>query len=152
MDAKVQVEKVRDVNEKLIEELERKFVIGRPDGKSGQWNIGNTKSFLNTPNTIFLLGYVNNEVAGMISAYVLPRMDSKKSELFFYEIGVNKNYRGKGVARALIEKLKEIAKEEGIKEMFVLTNRSNTPAMNLYKSTGGVEEESKDEVMFTYNL
>lgn len=152
MEHKIRVERVKSVDGNLLNDLKRKFIPGRPDGKSGEWNLENIKTFLDTPNTIFLLGYVGDEVAGMISAYVLPRMDSNKSEVFFYEIGVNENYRGKGVARKLIERLKQIAKDEGIKEMFVLTNRSNIPAMNLYKSTGGVEEEEKDGVMFTYKL
>lgn len=79
-------------------------------------------------------------------------MDDKKAEMFFYEIGVHKDFRQQGIGKALIGELKKITKEMAINEIFVLTNHSNTAAMRLYESTGGVLSEETDEVMFTYNL
>ena len=43
------------------------------------------------------------------------------------------------------------AREVGCAEAWVLTDRSNPPALNLYSSPGGVEA-SRDQVMFTFRL
>lgn len=146
------VKRIIEVDQSLVNQLNQTFKKGEPDGKSGEWNLENASKFVAHEDNIFLLAYVDNNIAGMISAYKLQRMDDRESEMFFYEIGVNKDFRRLGVARALIEELKRITKMMGVSGMFVLTNRSNLPAMKLYESTGGVESEEKDEVMFSYKI
>lgn len=148
----MEIKRIFEINETLIYNLNQTFVKGSPDGKSGKWDLENTKKFVSNPDNIFLLAFQNESIAGMISAYVLPRMDDKKAEMFFYEIGVQKNFRQQGIGKALISELKKITIEKGIHEMFVLTNRSNTAAMKLYESTGGIPSEEIDEVMFTYTV
>ena len=148
----IKITRVSEIDQNLIDLLNKTFKKGEPDGKSGDWVLENTQKFIKNPNNIFLLAYFDNQIAGMISAYKLQRMDDKESEMFFYEIGVSKQFRQKGIGKALIEELKRIAKELGINEMFVLTNRSNLPAMKLYESTGGVVSKETDEVMFEYKL
>ena len=88
----------------------------------------------------------------MATAYVLRRMDDKKFELFFYEIGVAEDFRRQGVGKSLIEELKKVAREKRIGEMFVITNKSNVSAMKLYESTGGTPSAKADDVVFSYNL
>jgi len=148
----LEIKRILEIDQKLIALLNQTFKKGEPDGKSGDWNLENVKEFVKISDNIFLLAYFDNQIAGMISAYKLQRMDDKKSELFFYEIGVVKDFRQKGVGKALIEELKKTAKEMNVTEMFVLTNKSNIPAMKLYTSTGGIVAKETDEVMFEYKL
>jgi len=148
----VEIKRIKEVNQELINELNKTFVKGEPESKSEEWNLNNAKEFVDNPDNIFLLAYLENEIAGMLSAYKLQRMDCKRNKIFFYEIGVIKNYRQKGVGRGLIEELKNIARDMDVCEMFVLTNRSNIAAMKLYETTGGVVSKEDDEVMFAYKI
>jgi len=75
----------------------------------------------------------------------------KPAELFLNEIGVVEGARRHGVARALVDELKTIGRELGCSEIWVLTDRSNDPAMGLYAGTGG-EWDGASQVMFTYRL
>lgn len=89
-------------------------------------------------------------VVGMASAvdYVHP---DKPRELWINEVGVATSHRGRGVATRLLQALFERGRQRGCREAWVLTNRSNGPALQLYRSAGGVRGES-DTVMFTFRL
>jgi aminoglycoside 6'-N-acetyltransferase I len=55
------------------------------------------------------------------------------------------------VARAILQRLLEVARAIGCAEAWVLTDRSNEAALRLYKSSGGIEA-SGDQVMLTFRL
>lgn len=76
-------------------------------------------------------------VVGGLTAYQLPMFYRSESEIFLYEIGVLQQHRKKGVAKALIEQLKQYCKDNSIKVMFVMTTMDNEPAKKLYENTGG---------------
>jgi aminoglycoside 3-N-acetyltransferase I len=79
----------------------------------------------------------NNKVIGGLTAYELLKYKDEKTEMFLYEIGVGSAYRRRGAAAALIEFLKKICAEKGIREMFVGAEAGNLPATGLYEKTGG---------------
>jgi GNAT superfamily N-acetyltransferase len=58
-------------------------------------------------------------------------------------------YQRQGVGKRLISELKKICRERNVSKMYVLTEESNTAAMNLYKSTGG-KRIIPDSVVFLY--
>ncbi|HKC63312.1 MAG TPA: GNAT family N-acetyltransferase, partial [Pyrinomonadaceae bacterium] len=72
------------------------------------------------------------------------------SKMFLYEIEVAASHQRRGIARALIKELEHICKDGAFKSMFVFTNESNFPAMELYAATGA-KRENTDDVMFVYN-
>ena len=88
-------------------------------------------------------------IIGGLTAYELPMFKEEINEMFLYEIGVEENYRQKGIAAKLIHSLKKTCIEKGIKIIFVGTSDDNRPAIQLYKATGGEMEEIP---WFTYNL
>ncbi len=47
---------------------------------------------------------------------------------------VNKNWQGKGIAKILLKKLAEAAKENEISGLIAYTSRDNTPMINLFKT------------------
>jgi ribosomal protein S18 acetylase RimI-like enzyme len=98
-----------------------------------------------------LIAYVGDCPAGMARAMELLRVDRAEKQMFLYEIGTDEEFQRRGVARALIEELKRFSVERGCFEMFVNTGETNTPAMRLYETTGGVRE-STDDVMFIYTF
>lgn len=67
------------------------------------------------------------------------------------EVGVSPAHQNRGVGKALMHALLEVARKVGCSEAWVLTERNNQPAMRLYKAAGG-EEEREEIVMFTFKL
>ncbi|MBD0333472.1 MAG: GNAT family N-acetyltransferase, partial [Chitinophagaceae bacterium] len=65
-----------------------------------------------------------------------------------YEIGVDKKYRQKGIATAMIEMLIEVCKERAIQELYVGTEVENLAAQKLYSRRG----KKEDVVWFTYRI
>jgi aminoglycoside 3-N-acetyltransferase I len=87
---------------------------------------------------------------GGLTAYELEMYKAEIREMFLYEIAVEVGHRKKGIAKELIDFLKEIALRKGMREMYVGTTSDNKPAMKLYKATGG--EAEADVVWFVYQL
>ena len=86
-------------------------------------------------------------VVGMASAvrYVHP---DKHPQLWINEVGVAPTHRRRGVAKGMLRALLDLGESLGCSEAWVLTHRSNLPAMGLYGAAGGVAEP-EDQVMFT---
>ena len=105
--------------------------------------------FLRDPRHHLAVAIDDGQVVGFASAvhYVHP---DKPAELWINEVGVAPSHQGHGIGKAIIRTLLEHAKRLGCREAWVLTDRSNDPAMRLYASTGG--EASHDHVMFTFYL
>ena len=81
--------------------------------------------------------------------YIHP--DKPNPELWINEVGVAPSHRDRRVGSALLKALLNLGREIGCKEAWVLTDRTNTPAMRLYRSSGGVER-APDQVMFSFRL
>jgi GNAT superfamily N-acetyltransferase len=111
---------------------------------------GYLREFLSCERNYFLAALLGGQPVGLILAYRLMRVDRDQDMMLFYEIVVDKNNRKQGIGALLIDELKRICREEKIMKMWVLTNRWNLAAMELYKRTGGIESTSTDEVSFTY--
>ena len=71
--------------------------------------------------------------------------------MLLYEIEVAEPFRRRGIGAALIERTKQWARDVDADELWVLTYASNAPAMALYASTGGEEDEPGTR-MFTYRI
>jgi ribosomal protein S18 acetylase RimI-like enzyme len=74
---------------------------------------------------------------GFVVANELLHRHSFARMLIVYEIGVDRAHRRRGVGRALLDTIADVARDRGIPEGFVLTNASNAPAMALYAAAGG---------------
>lgn len=109
-----------------------------------------TAEFLQDPRHHIAVAVDEGVVVGFVSAvnYIHP---DKPAELWINEIGVAPTHRNRGVARALLELLFGVGRQEGCATAWVLTERENRAAMRLYQSCGG--EEAPDEtVMFSFEL
>jgi ribosomal protein S18 acetylase RimI-like enzyme len=57
--------------------------------------------------------------------------------MFLYELGVEERFRRRGIGRALITALAELAQSNGCTGMWVLTDDDNDAAVAAYTSSGG---------------
>ncbi len=97
-----------------------------------------TGRFLTQPEHHLCIAYVEGAPAGFISGVELTHPD-KGVEMFLYEIGVDDGFRGRGVGKALVAALAELARDRGCYGMWVLTDAENAAALNTYRSAGATE-------------
>jgi ribosomal protein S18 acetylase RimI-like enzyme len=88
------------------------------------------------------------EIVGFLYGYILRRFE--RTSFFIYSVDVAEHARRCGVAKSMLSALRERGRAGAWDEMFVFTNASNTAAMRLYASAGGVRP-NPDDVMFDFN-
>ena len=69
-------------------------------------------------------------------SYIHP---DKPLELWINEVGIAPSHRRQGIGKRVIQALFEAGRVAGCHEAWVLTDRSNTAAIQLYKSISGTE-------------
>ena len=80
------------------------------------------------------------EVIGGIAAYVLPKFEQARSELYLYDLAVDQRHRRQGVATALIEALRALAAARGVYVIFVQADLGDDAAIALYSKVGVRED------------
>lgn len=98
------------------------------------------KRLLSDPRFVLLLARMDGEAVGALSAYELVKYERERSEFYIYDLAVEEPFRRRGVATALIEALKPIARATGGWVIFVQADRIDDPAVALYRRLG-IEEE-----------
>lgn len=76
------------------------------------------------------------EVVGGLAAYVLEKFEQERKEIYIYDLAVDTDHRRKGIATALINKLKDIARSTGAYVIFVQADPGDDTATKLYESFG----------------
>lgn len=66
----------------------------------------------------------------------------KGAEMLLSELGVDDAYRRRGVGRALVEGLKDLARDTGCSGMWVPVEPGNQAATGLYLATGAHDPEA----------
>jgi GNAT superfamily N-acetyltransferase len=112
-------------------------------------DIGATGAFLADERHHLLIGYIGGQPAGFATAVELLHPDKPQPEMFLYELGVAEEYRRRGVATALMQRLVELCHERNCGEMFVLTDERNAAGAATYAKAGGKPEAAG--VMFTWD-
>jgi aminoglycoside 3-N-acetyltransferase I len=98
------------------------------------------RRLLSRAETIVLAADVDGEVAGALVAYVLEKLEQERSEIYIYDLAVAAASRRRGVATALIERLKEVAKSVGAWVIYVQADYGDEPAIALYEKLGRRED------------
>ncbi|MBR5452416.1 MAG: ribosomal protein S18-alanine N-acetyltransferase [Clostridia bacterium] len=80
--------------------------------------------------TVFLLAEENGKIVGYLG--MKPVLD----EGYISNVAVTNSARGKGIGSALLQKLDEYAKENGIRTISLEVRPSNAPAIALYEKFG----------------
>lgn len=97
-----------------------------------------------------LLLALEGEVAvGFVSGVETTHPD-KGTEMFLYELGTHEAHRRKGVARALVTALGELARERGCYGMWVGTEPDNEAAIATYRSAGFDPPEPTVTISLTF--
>jgi aminoglycoside 3-N-acetyltransferase I len=89
---------------------------------------------------IVLAAFEETQVVGGLVAYVLPKLEQERSEIYTYDLAVDEAFRRRGIATALIELLRNIAAEVGAWVIYVQADHGDDPAIALYTKLGTRED------------
>jgi aminoglycoside 3-N-acetyltransferase I len=95
---------------------------------------------LQAPTFVAVAALADAHVIGGLAAYVLPKFEQARAELYIYDLAVDAPYRRRGVATALIAALKRLAVARGIDVIFVQADLGDEPAIALYTKLGVRED------------
>jgi aminoglycoside 3-N-acetyltransferase I len=99
-----------------------------------------SKPLLEREDFIPLVAVADGKVVGGLVAYVLQKFEQERSEIYIYDLAVDEEYRRRGIATGLINKLREIARERGAWVIYVQADHGDDPAIKLYESLGTRED------------
>jgi len=113
-----------------------------------------TREFLADPRHHIAVAIDDGRVVGFASGvhYVHP---DKPPELWVNEVGVAPSHHRRGIGRLVVDSLLDVGRAHRCRSAWVLTDRTNTAALALYRAAGGVEGEgglSEQMVGFDFTL
>ncbi len=98
------------------------------------------RDLLSDANFIAVAATLEERVVGGLAAYVLRKFERARSEIYIYDLAVDDAHRRQGIATALIEALKQVARERGAYVIFVQADHGDDPAIALYTKLGVRED------------
>ncbi|HMS81901.1 MAG TPA: AAC(3)-I family aminoglycoside N-acetyltransferase [Burkholderiaceae bacterium] len=81
-----------------------------------------------------------DRVVGGLSGYLLPKPEQARSEVYLYDLAVAATHRRRGIATALIDRLRDWAVERGAWVVYVQADLGDDPAIALYTKLGVRED------------
>jgi aminoglycoside 3-N-acetyltransferase I len=75
-------------------------------------------------------------VVGGLAAYVLPKFEQARTEIYIYDLAVDTHYRRLGIATAMIEQLRNLAHAKGAYVIYVQADHGDEAAISLYTKLG----------------
>lgn len=85
---------------------------------------------------VALVAQTEDRVVGALAGYVLPKFEQARSEFYIYDLAVDSGHRRRGVATAMMERLRRLASTRGIYVIFVQADHGDDPAIALYTKLG----------------
>ncbi|MES2162937.1 MAG: AAC(3)-I family aminoglycoside N-acetyltransferase [Pseudomonadota bacterium] len=95
---------------------------------------------LSSDNFIAVAAMAGCNIIGGLAAYVLPKFEQERAELYIYDLAVAEEHRRQGVATAMVTELKKLAAARGIYVMFVQADLQDQAAIALYTKLGMRED------------
>jgi ribosomal protein S18 acetylase RimI-like enzyme len=91
--------------------------------------------------TFIAIAAVEGERAvGGLAAYVLPKFEQERSEIYIYDLAVAETHRRRGIATSMIAELRRIQALRGAYVIFVQADYGDEPAIALYTKLGTRED------------
>lgn len=107
---------------------------------SARPNAAYVAGLLANPSCIALVAKDGGAVVGALVAYVLPKFEQARSEVYIYDLAVAAAHRRRGIATALIGALKPIARARGAWVIYVQADHDDPPAIALHSGLGVRED------------
>nr|WP_294788275.1 GNAT family N-acetyltransferase [uncultured Flavobacterium sp.] len=100
-------------------------------------------SNISNPNNIYLIAEDENESLGFISFHTQNLLHHCGLVGEIQEFFIDKNHRGKGVGRKLVEEILKYAEENNVKSIEVTTNKKRVENVMIYENLGFILSHNK---------
>ena len=98
------------------------------------------RGLLAKEHVIVLVDIDGEELRGGLVAYEFDKLEKARREVYLYDLAVRSAHRRRGVATALIQRLREIAASRDAWVVFVQADHGDDPAIALYERLGVRED------------
>jgi len=98
------------------------------------------KRLLASETFLCVAAFSGDDVVGGLAAYVLPKFEQPRSELYIYDLAVEARYRRCGIATTMIAAVQKLAAESDSYVIYVQADRADDPAIALYSKLGTGED------------
>jgi ribosomal protein S18 acetylase RimI-like enzyme len=109
-----------------------------------------TAKFLASEGHHLLLAVDDDHPIGFVSGVETTHPD-KGTEMFLYELSVDPQHRNRGVGRALVGALADLARARGCYGMWVSTEADNASALAAYRAAGAAPPEPFVTLSWTFS-
>ena len=113
---------------------DRSTYTGSPPGDSY------LQELLSNGTFIAIAALAGAEVVGGLAAYTLPKFEQPRNEIYIYDLAVDAGHRRQGIATAMIEELKQLARAKGAYVIYVQADYGDDAAIALYSKLGVRED------------
>jgi aminoglycoside 3-N-acetyltransferase I len=96
------------------------------------------ENLLQNKDAIILGVLLENKVVGGLVAFEMTPIHGAK-ELYIYDIAIHPEHQRQGLGKQLIKQLKDTAKSNGVKTIFVEAESEDEGAVAFYRALGGEE-------------
>ena len=97
------------------------------------------RELLASPTFIALVAIVDDRVVSGLTAYVLPKAEQERREIYLYDLAVLAEFRRRSIGRNLIRELCRIGRHRGAYVVFVQADEGDDIPIALYSSMGKKE-------------
>ncbi len=134
------IERVRTISADLLSGINSRF----PDHG---WEATSAARFCADDANVLLIAYRGDTPCAVLVAYRLHCLDERRAQLFIDEVDVHEDSQRRGIWRAMLSAVMQIARGMDATEVWVLTHASNVPAVGLYRAAGGVPEDPDETIV-----
>lgn len=110
--------------------LEQVLEVSQQEFSSTSWHKNQFEAEINNPNSCAYVALRENEVVGFLNLLVLP------DEITILNIATKNQYKRKGVASLFLQTIKQIAKKNNTRQIFLEVETFNEPALSFYQKHG----------------
>lgn len=101
-------------------------------------------------HVIALAALVAGKVVGGVVAYELEKFERARREIYIYDLAVAEAHRRRGIATALVGRLRDIAVERGAWVVYVQADYGDDAAIALYEKLGTCEKVLHFDIAVNY--
>lgn len=94
------------------------------------------QSLLGNSSFAVIVAAKSGKVVGGLTAYLLPKFEQERTEVYLYDLAVTASHRRRGIATSLIRELLEFGRRQGAYVVYVQADREDEPAVALYDKLG----------------
>jgi ribosomal protein S18 acetylase RimI-like enzyme len=108
----------------------------RPTYTGNQPDDAYLTDLLTRDSFVAIAAFVGSALVGGLTAYVLPKFEQARAELYIYDLAVDEAHRRRGIATAIIAQLKRLAASRRIYMIFVQADYGDEAAIRCTPSWG----------------